>query len=614
MLQISGEIAMARSKLTLSVSKTGQPDLGKSILSATLFTVLQGGVPVAQQQPVLRSIGPPGAPPWFWPGRIQAGEVTVIEGDAGVGKSFVACDLAARFSRGTPFPGEVAPLADAAVGGAQAAGTEAAGAAAATRPAGNVLFVTLQEGSNVIDNRLHAMGADCERILMFGMVRSCEIKLNNESDESKADLAADTTGGSADIESGIAALSNETTEERPVSFPFDLPMVEHYMKTEPKIGLVVIDPLSDFCQTAGQLEATLRKLQMLAQRSGIAIVVTLPAYARFDSKGAFKSSSRWKSDVARAVWSIAADPDDRQRRLFFPRRTNGMSEPNGLEFRIQSGQVAWNEQTIVSFDDPLGRETEIRNFLKGQLQHQSQPAREIFQSGSDRGYTRAQIRYVAKRMGINGHNGPGTDEAGEWTWLLPGQFPGQFPGHDEFPRVEPLDSAINDHFEKSQAMNKEDVITAYLKSRLLEKLKAAANQNEPNFQTEEDLELAQFREEFFARDEQQLVTGELPKETCGQVAESAAALPALDSDVPSAVELSAAREENFPGELRPTESTAPIKDSVEPNREVKSSPTVAGKSERRPNAQFLLAQSRRQREKRRAKKKRHRQAVKKGRG
>ena len=51
---------MARSKLTLSVSKTGQPDLGKSILSATLFTVLQGGVPVAQQQPVVRAIGPPG--------------------------------------------------------------------------------------------------------------------------------------------------------------------------------------------------------------------------------------------------------------------------------------------------------------------------------------------------------------------------------------------------------------------------------------------------------------------------------------------------------------------------------------------------------------------------
>ena len=478
---------MARSRMTLSVAQPDGRELGKSIISAVLFTALEGGVPVARQQPVVRSIGSGGDPHWFWPGRIQAGQVTVIEGDAGSGKSIVAFDLAARCSRGAPFPAEgvcalstsaaqspnenvtaaTAPAGSSTTADSTAVTDRAAAASgsATTRPARNVLLITLQDGENVVDNRLQRMGADCERILAFGMVRSCEIDAKQKIDESNADPAPTIAVGLADLERGSSSLFDDTTEERPVSFPFDLPMVEYYLKAEPAIGLVVIDPLSDFCQTAGQLEETLRKLQILAQRSGVAIVVTLPVNARFDSRGGFKSSSRWKSDAARAVWCIAADPDDRRRRLFFPRRTSGIAEPDGLEFRIESGRVVWNEQSIVSFDDPLGRETEIRNFLKRQLQHQSRSARAIFQSGGERGYTRAQIRYVAKRMGIAGRDEAGAEEGGEWTWRLPDR--------DEFPRVEAAKAASGDHLEKSPATKKDEVVADFVKRKLMEKLRRA---------------------------------------------------------------------------------------------------------------------------------------------
>src|SRR5947207_14663595 len=41
---------------------------------------------------------------WLWPGRIPLGNVTLLVSDPGAGKSLVALDIAARVSRGAPWP------------------------------------------------------------------------------------------------------------------------------------------------------------------------------------------------------------------------------------------------------------------------------------------------------------------------------------------------------------------------------------------------------------------------------------------------------------------------------------------------------------------------------
>jgi hypothetical protein len=46
----------------------------------------------------------PEAVRWLWPGRIPAGKLTILSGDPGLGKSFLTVDLAARVSRGMPWP------------------------------------------------------------------------------------------------------------------------------------------------------------------------------------------------------------------------------------------------------------------------------------------------------------------------------------------------------------------------------------------------------------------------------------------------------------------------------------------------------------------------------
>ena len=41
---------------------------------------------------------------WLWPGYVPAGKLTVLDGDPGLGKSTLLCELAARISRGDPLP------------------------------------------------------------------------------------------------------------------------------------------------------------------------------------------------------------------------------------------------------------------------------------------------------------------------------------------------------------------------------------------------------------------------------------------------------------------------------------------------------------------------------
>lgn len=41
---------------------------------------------------------------WLWPGRVPLGKLTLLAVDPGLGKSFVTLDMAARVSRGQPWP------------------------------------------------------------------------------------------------------------------------------------------------------------------------------------------------------------------------------------------------------------------------------------------------------------------------------------------------------------------------------------------------------------------------------------------------------------------------------------------------------------------------------
>src|SRR5260370_10630029 len=79
---------------------------------------------------------------WLWPGYVPIGKLTLIEGESASGKSFVAADIAARVSRGQPWPGRVQ----------------------GPQPAGDVIVVSFEDSrEDTLAPRLRQAGADFGR-------------------------------------------------------------------------------------------------------------------------------------------------------------------------------------------------------------------------------------------------------------------------------------------------------------------------------------------------------------------------------------------------------------------------------------------------------------------
>lgn len=81
---------------------------------------------------------------WLWPGYLAYHEVTQMDGEKAQGKTFITDDIAARFSRGLPMPGQSRGVSP-----------------------GKVLIMTDEGHANsVLRPRLEAAGADLDRVFM----------------------------------------------------------------------------------------------------------------------------------------------------------------------------------------------------------------------------------------------------------------------------------------------------------------------------------------------------------------------------------------------------------------------------------------------------------------
>lgn len=81
---------------------------------------------------------------WMWYRYLAFGDATILDADPGTGKSLITIDVAARFSRGWPMPGEDKALC---------------------RP-GNVLLLAPEDRPEVIRGRVDAAGGDLSRIFL----------------------------------------------------------------------------------------------------------------------------------------------------------------------------------------------------------------------------------------------------------------------------------------------------------------------------------------------------------------------------------------------------------------------------------------------------------------
>jgi putative DNA primase/helicase len=224
---------------------------------------------------------------WLWPGRVALGMVTFLEGAGSAGKSFVVLDMAARVTRGAPWPGRVE----------------------GPQPAGDVLLLCGDSDGweRALLPRLTEAGANLLRITRAGTV--------NSHDPSISDRKRSCT-------------------ERRFAFPHDLVMLEYLIRVNPQTRLVVIDSLSAFCADRRAGCETLRQLDEIAARRNVAIVVT----DRPTSRAARRpNESDRRADTARAVFRVVVDLEDETLHHLAPVRMTLWTLPEWLPFRIVPG-------------------------------------------------------------------------------------------------------------------------------------------------------------------------------------------------------------------------------------------------------------------------------------
>ncbi len=320
---------------------------------------------------------------WLWPGRIPLGKLTLLAGDPGLGKSLVTLDIAARVSRGAPWPDNTL------IG----------------QPVGEVVLFNAEDDlGDTIAPRLDLAGADDAKIIAIEGVQ-------------------------------LVGAGGKPTKMY-FSLEHHLPQLERALRDWPDARLIVIDPISAYCgqtdsHNNAEVRALLAPLADLASRTKAAIL----AVTHLSKSGGPKAIYRAMGSLAfaaasRAVWAIVKDQDDPERRLFLPAKLNLAVNPDGLAYRIVDGRVAWEPEPVsmhaddafrAELDGPqkqkrMRERDEATGWLRDHLAAGPVPAKEAIADGKENGFSERTLRRAFKEL--DGRSRKDKD-AGCWRWTLP---------------------------------------------------------------------------------------------------------------------------------------------------------------------------------------------------
>lgn len=316
---------------------------------------------------------------WLWPGRLALGELTLIMGDGGNGKSTCTRDLAARLTVGGSFP----------EGGAHF-------------PRSAVVILTAE------DHLGHTVRPSIE-----------------------------VHGGDPFLVAPLEAV-RDARGERPFSLTTDLPALDAVI-AEMDARLVVIDPLSAYFGTERDsykdtdIRATLAPLQQLAARRRVALLGVCHIGKDADRAARHRLlGGIGFVNAARMVLAVGPDPDDESRRIVVSLQKNFRTPPS-LAFRlIDTGRVArlaWDAAPIstrATADMVLAARASLHDedddaadaLLRQLIDHEDWPldANVALKAAHDNGISPRNFRRAKDRHRIESRKA--TYKKG-WLWHLP---------------------------------------------------------------------------------------------------------------------------------------------------------------------------------------------------
>jgi hypothetical protein len=134
--------------------------------------------------------------------------------------------------------------------------------------------------------------------------------------------------------------------------------------------------------------------------------------------------------ASRAACLVAKDPQDPERRLFLPMKSNLAPAVTGLAFRITDAGVRWDKRPVrwtadeiigaqqSRAEDPLERE-DAKSWLQKMLRGGPQRTTRVFKEGKENGYSESTLKRAKAELGVEANRRGGLGSKGYWEWSLP---------------------------------------------------------------------------------------------------------------------------------------------------------------------------------------------------
>ena len=317
---------------------------------------------------------------WLWKNRIPLGEITLLVGDPGVGKSYFSYFLSAQISKGGSWPD------------------------APDEPieSGKVLILSTDEDPHyAIRPRSDAAGADTDKIAILEGSRG---------------------------KKGEIKILNLTK---------DIRRMEEIFKKDKGYSLWIIDTLTDYL---GRMDShkysdvrwALMPLLALARKYHVAVVGIMHCNKNTSLQVLYRiMGSMGFAAVARSIWVIAKDRDDEEekRRFFVTLKANLAPEQKPLAFHLENlGKVA----RVVFDSEPVGDDFDIedvlvpqerssetkraKKFLLDTLKDGAVLMKEIKSAARDEAISWGTLRKAKKKMRVKSFKEK--EEGGKWFWEL----------------------------------------------------------------------------------------------------------------------------------------------------------------------------------------------------
>jgi hypothetical protein len=328
-------------------------------------------------------------PRWLWRGRLARGCLTLWIGDGGLGKSRASNDLAARITIGGQFPdGEPAPE-------------------------GNVVILSSEDAASyTIRPAIEAAGGDVRRVAILDAVRDGD-------------------------------------KERTFNLATDLPALEALLDATGAV-LVIVDPLSAYFGTRldsyrdSDVRSVLAPLVRLAEARDVAVLGIMHVGKTTDRQARHRVlGSVAFVNAARLVFAIGPDPEDGERRLLVPVKSNLCREAPALAFRLEDAgdvaRVVWegapvpgiNADTVLAGKPAAEQtdQTDAEHVIRELLDTDDWPieARRALDAGQAHGIPDRTMRWTARRLGIEIRR-VGFGRSGRWLWHRPTDATGRHSG------------------------------------------------------------------------------------------------------------------------------------------------------------------------------------------